>query len=275
MANLMRTPPACDSKNTPQANKRLRTDPPREHTVPPSSDDDVNQTTLNRMFDMMMVQFTETKHLIDTVRDELSDINGKIDAVKTELQGDIKSFKDECAAKFQHHDTALDSLKLRINSVTQNIGTLENRNELVISGIPFQNDENLGTIFNSICKHLAILVPNTPIGKRRMRTSNENDKNGLIVLEFALKTTRDEFYRAYLRKRDLKLRHIGLDSDRRAYINESLTLQSRKVKMAALRLKKDGKLVSVYTKLGVVVVKHTVNGPPIEIRSEEELNVFV
>lgn len=273
MANLMRTPPANESKNTPYANKRSRIDyPSAVDPIDTLNDGSVDQITLNGMMQMMMAQFTETKNLIDIVRSEVSEINGKIDAVKSELQNEIKSLKDECAAKFQHNDAALDSLKEKINSVGSNISTLENRNELIITGIPYQTNENLSTLLRGICNHLALNETITQLAEtRRMKTGDRTDGNSLIVVEFALKTTRDEFYRAYLRKRDLTLRHLGLDSDRRVYINESLSLETRKVKVAALRLKKDGRLTSVYTRQGVVFVKRSVNGPPVAIRSEEEL----
>lgn len=109
---------------------------------------------------------------------------------------------------------------------------------------------------------------------RRLKSGSKTNADGLIVAEFALKSTRDEFYSAYLQKRDLKLRHIGLDSDRRVYINESLTIEARKLKSAALHLKKSGKLSSVYTKHGVVYIKPAANGPTIEIQSERDLDKY-
>lgn len=97
------------------------------------------------------------------------------------------------------------------------------------------------------------------VGTRRIEPGPNSDRDGLIVVEFALKAARDEFCGAYLRERNLKLRHIGLDSDRRVNINESLTTETLKLKSAAqhLNLKKMGKLTYVYTKLGVVHVKPT------------------
>lgn len=277
MANVTRSPPALGSNRTPQVNKRSRTDYPLSETlISAHSDGNANQTSINNMMNLMMAQFTETKQLIDAVRTELGEINGKIDAVKTELQNDITSLKKECAAKFQHNDAVLDSLKQRVNSVTQNISALENRNELIISGIPYQSGENLNNVVEAICTHLSLKKSTALLTEtRRMTTGSRTDGNGLIVLEFALKQTRDEFYSAYLRKRDLRLRHVGLDSDRRVYINESLAGEARKAKTAAIRLKRDGKLAAVYTKLGFVYVKRTVDGPSIAIRSEGDLNEFL
>lgn len=222
-----------------------------------------------------MQQFTETRELIATVRSEIHDVNIKIDTVKTELQCDIKAVRDEYAAKFSQHDTALASLHERVDIVTQKIGALGNRNELIISGIPYRTGENLDSMLKAIGRHLQVKETSTLMAEsRRMISGRNSDTTGLIVVEFAIRATRDEFYSAYLRKRDLKLRHIGLDSDRRIYINESLTIEARKLKSRALHLKKEGRLTSVYTKQGVLYVKPATNESSVVIQSERDLNEY-
>ncbi|XP_062550476.1 uncharacterized protein LOC134215274 [Armigeres subalbatus] len=271
MASMQRTPPTASSiaNNTPSANKRLRSD--WESNVPQADDEDVQSVSLEGIMRTMMKQFAETRQLIDTVR---SEINNQIVAVKTELKCDIESLKVECTEKFQQQDAALESLEKRVDNVSQTLGALANRNELIISGIPFQNDERLNTVLEDISKHLDINRSSLLAAARRMAPSSSSDKNSLFVVEFALKSTRDQFYSAYLRKRDLKLKHIGMDSDRRIYINESLTVEARNLKSAALNLKKAGKLTSVYTKHGVVHVKSATGGPFNTVRSEDELDKF-
>lgn len=271
---VQRTPPAGSSKTTLLATKRQRTDDQdRLRMFSAESNVNTNSITLEGMLQTMMQQFVETRQLIDTVRSEIMDVNSKIDSVKQELQSDMKSVKDEFAAKFQYHDKSLDSLNSRVDGMSQKIGALQYRNELIISGIPFQNGENLQSMLKEIGKHLAVTDTISPMARtRRMKSGSDSDSDGLIVVEFAMKATRDEFYSAYLCKRDLKLKHIGLDSDRRIYINENLTMEVRKLKSAALHRKKAGKLTSVYTKDGIVHVKHAVGGPPIAIQSVEELD---
>lgn len=232
-----------------------------------------SSSTLDGMMKTIMQQFSETRKLIETMRSEVGE---KIDAVKAELKSDIQSVKDECAAKFQSNEAAMEVLNKRVDSVHQKIGALENRNELIISGIPFQNGENLNATIKIIGKQLAVREATTQMAEaRRMMNRNQKDGDSLIVVEFPLRSTRDEFYSAYLRKRDLKLRHLGLDSDRRVYINESLHIDARKVKSAALRLKKAGKLAMVYTKQGIVYVKCAADGPSTEIYSEDELKKYL
>lgn len=278
MSSLQRTPPAFSgvNNNTPLTNKRLRTDEQSwENAVSAKCDVASNPKTMEDLMRTMMQQFAETRELITTVRSEIHDVHIKIDTVKMELQSDIASVKNEYATKFQQHDSALESLNRMVDCVSQKVGALENRNELIISGIPFQTGEDLNSTLNAISRHLEVKDTSALVAKtRRITSASNSDRTGLILVEFALKSSRDEFYSAYLRKRDLKLKHLGLDSDRRVYINESLTTEQRKLKSTALHLKKAGKLVSVYTKQGIVYVKAAANGPPIEINSERELASF-
>lgn len=273
---MQRTPPAADESinNTPHtSNKRLRVDDQGWKKSPSAeSDKNENSITLEGMMKTMMEQFSATRLLIDTVRSEIKDVNNKIDTVKNELKSDIKAVKEECAAKFQHHDAVLDTINKRVDGLSHSCGFLEKRNELIISGIPSRTGENLDATLKEIGRYLAMRDAENLMAKTRRMNSGKNDVDGLVVVEFALKTTRDEFYSAYLRKRDLKLRHIGLDSDHRVYINESLTIEARKLKSAALHRKKAGKLAMVYTKQGVVYVKAAVTGPSIAVQSEVDLD---
>ena len=157
--------------------------------------------------------------------------------------------------------------------MSQTVGALQNRNELIVSGVPFRVGGNLNEVLRHIGKHLGV-SDNINAEPRRMKSSSNLDRDGLTVVEFGLKTTRDDFYSAYLHKRDLKLKHIGVDSDRRIYVNESLTVEARKLKSMALHLKKAGKLASVYTKQGIIHVKATAGGPAIVIQSADDLEKY-
>lgn len=125
MSNLQKTPPRTVN-NAP--NKRLKRDE--------EGDTDI---TLNSAVNMLMSQFRETREMIDDFR---KDINNKIDAVKTELEGklnlvtqEIGSFKLERAAKFGSNDVALSTMHERVDQLSHTIGNLQNRSELIISGV--------------------------------------------------------------------------------------------------------------------------------------------
>lgn len=203
-------------------------------------------------------------------------ISGKIDSVKAELQGqldavsrDISAIKADCAANFETNDRALRVLDERVDAISQEIGGLANRNELIVSGIPYTKNEDLLAYFRAMWKHVGLHEQSTAaVDIRRL---NKTQSDGIILLQFALKNNRDDFYSGYLRQRDLQLCHLGINSSRRVYINENLTVTMRKIKAAALRLKKEGKLSSVFSKLGVVYVKRPDDQQPVAVNSEEHL----
>lgn len=241
---------------------------------------DGNSLTLDSAVHMLMKQFNETKLLIDEMRTE---INSKIDAVKNELEGkltvvsnDINSLKAECASKFQTSNAMINGLTVRVDEISSAMDNLGNRNELILSGIPYLRGEDLMKHFSAICMQLGIDERSTPsVDIRRLKSGAMNDGDiSLVLVQFALRNLRDDFYSAYLRKRDLQLNHLGINSTRRVYVNENLAAVPRKIKVAAVRLKKAGKLASVYTKNGTVIVKSTTAAQPIVINSEEQLNQF-
>ncbi|KAL1396538.1 hypothetical protein pipiens_002661, partial [Culex pipiens pipiens] len=220
--------------------------------------DDGVSAKLDAAVKMFMEQFTETKTMIHEMR---TDLNKKIETIKTDLEGkleavskDITSLRSDCATKFLQTDANVDALNDRLDGVSHAIDSLERCDDLIVSGVPFVEGEDLPAYFTAMLKHVGLdgsVPPSVDIRRLYSRSPNGSD-GSFIKIQFALRNARDDFYYAYLGKHDLKLCHLGIDSTRRVYVNESLTDAARKVRAAAIRLKKDGKLSSVYTKRGVV-----------------------
>lgn len=265
--SLHRTPPGSATKtNFP---KRVRSDDETDNNVPQT-------LTLAAVLQAMNDQFEKTFTRMEEIN---INISRKIDTVKAELDGkleavmhDINTFKADCTTKLKVNENALCSLSERVDGISQEIGSLENRNELIVSGIPYMKDENLMAYFKAMWKQIGMQENIPSVDLRRLSSSTKSD--GLIVVQFALRNNRDDFYSRYLQKRDLKLCHLSIDSPRRIYINENLTITARKLKAAALRLKKAGKLSSVYTRLGTVMVKRSADQQPVAIHSEQHLDQF-
>lgn len=225
--------------------------------------------SLNSAVQMLLAQFKQTNAKIDN-------LNGKLDDVKSELatvSNDVQTLKVECAERFRVTDHALHSVNKKVDHLQHAVANVANRGELTIQGIPYAVGENLEAYFKAICRRLA--VRESPTHIRRIKPRNQMANNGgLIVVEFSLLNDRNDFYSAYLKNHELKLRDVGLNSDARIYINENLTLTARKLKVLALNLKRSGKLSSVFTKQGIVHVKRTSDDPPVPIHEEGDLTVF-
>lgn len=211
---------------------------------------------------------------------QINGISRKIDSIKTELEGrlnnvidDISSIKQECAAKFQCYDAVIHALDEKVEVISQEIGNLANRNDLIVSGIPMVKEEDLSAHFEAMWTHVGLRECATPpVDIRRLKSGAKNEST--ILLQFALRNHRDDFFSNYLRQRDLRLCHLGIDSQRRVYVNENLTVGGRRLKAAALRLKKARKLSSVHSNLGTIYVRGTNDQSPIAIFNEEQLKPF-
>lgn len=243
------------------------------------SSNDGKPFTLEAAVEMLMLQFAQTRMIIKNFRE---DINNQINSIKinldrklTALQQDVHSLKTDYAVKFSNQDATLSQLNERVDQIMHTAAALENRNELIISGIPYVSGENLDTHFEAMCRTLELseCSSSSPLVNSRRIKTGQNESDSLICLEFAFQAERDKFFSAYLRKRNLTLRHLGLGSNRRVYINEHLTAEARKVKSAALRLKRAGKLTSVYSRGGVVHVRRSERGPPVAVWSPLQLQL--
>lgn len=267
--------------NTSPIVSEIKTNPVKRGRSDDDSDDGTPKpVTLEDLMDAMTKQFKLTQERIDAVNTTITE---KIECVKAELDDkldavsrDIASFKDECAARFTVNEGALQTLNEQVDGISQEIGGLEKRNELIVSGVPFLPDENLAAYFKAMWKHVGLeetQIP--PVDVRRLNTSNSSEKNGLIMLQFALRNHRDDFYSGYLQKCSLQLSHLGIDSTRRVFVSENLTFAARQIKRAALRLKEAGKLSSVFTKLGIVFVKRRKDQQAVAISTESQLSSFL
>lgn len=226
--------------------------------------------TLESVMTMLSKRFDETNQNIDTSKDEL---NNKLDSIKKDLQKQIMSVEQNFSALKAACDDEHRSLSSRIDQATESVQRLENRAELIVAGIPFITNENLRDYILHIAETIGFDCDRVShIHCKRLRSGNLPDGSEcFILLQFSVVCLRDEFYSKYLSKRDLKLSHIGFSSDRRIYINENLTVNARAIKRAALKLRRENKLAAVSTKLGVVQVKKTANGPSMSVASIDQL----
>lgn len=171
---------AMSTSRTPPSSIKINNVAKRSRTADGDIDASGDSVTLDAAVRMLMDQFTETKTLIDKMR---SEINTRIDTVKTELEGklevvsnDIQSLRTECAGNFQNYDATLNGLDGRVDAISSTLDNLENRNELIISGIPYLNGEDLQGHFMAMWKRLGIDERTRPVVDiRRLKSGPIND----------------------------------------------------------------------------------------------------
>lgn len=233
---------------------------------------------------------TAARNEVTTIRDCINPRGGPLLEEKLDkLLDNVVKIKADMHQKIDRLSRRIDQIRL---DVQLNIDTTDRavcNNVLELVGIPYRKDENLQLYFRQICLLLGYSEANIPLvdirrkradrtldkteptaavstaanrshqTARSTRKRGEQSEDGLdcaiIVIEFVFKTIRDAFYRAYLKKRTVCLADIGLDSDRRIYVNETLTRMNQKLKSAALKKKREGLLHAVYTVDGEIFVQ--------------------
>lgn len=199
---------------------------------------------------LMEEKFNTIESKIDTCKSDLEERIGGIELKLADL-------RDECNSSVKNIAVTVDALRHDLDFTTEGINRLGRSQDILISGVPYLQNENLLGLFRNMGNALGYKDNHLPMVSLRRMARDPITPGTMppIVCQFALKNVRDEFYRSYLNLRSLSLRNFGFDSDNRVYINENLTEQARQIRSEALKLKKNGKLLRVYSRDGVVFVK--------------------
>ncbi|EDS26934.1 conserved hypothetical protein [Culex quinquefasciatus] len=209
-----------------------------------------------------------------SIDDLWSKIEAKLDNFKQDLdkridglEDSLAAFKTECGISGVRHD---------VDRANASIGRVEKANELIISGVPYQQNENLVAMFGFIVTRLGCDESKIPLASlaRLAKSPIAVGSTPPIICEFALRADRNAFYASYLNHRDLNLSHIGFQNTNRIYVNENLTKEDREIRAAALRLKKEGKVQKVYSRNGIVYAKGRGNAPAEPCPTLDHLAVF-
>lgn len=189
------------------------------------------------------------------------------------LRAEVQQIKTECSSEIRSLSDTVKEVANDVRSNKQRILVGERINDLLLSGVPYNSSEDLLSHVSKIANALGFDEANVPLiyAKRLARSPIAAGATPPIILQFAFKLARDEFYSRYLSSRNLSLAHLGFDVDKRIFINENLTEEMRRVKALAVKMKKSGKLVSVYTRNGTVFIKTSQNAAAKPIFSEDKL----
>lgn len=196
--------------------------------------------------------------MMNMVREFTVEINKAVESSISRLKAEFTSLHAHYEAKLKLVEHRMEQLNTSLQMALSTNERAANQNKLLIFGIPATPDENLSDHFSSVCSHLGYQNDHHPIahltrlpGSKRTPRGNEP-----VLIDFAMLGQRREFFSKYLRTRTLALKHLGFATDGRIFINEFLPPSSREVLSTARRMKREGKLMKVYTRNGVI---HAVN----------------
>lgn len=213
--------------------------------------------TENRLLNEMDKRFCEIREEMNDITERVSKLETVVDEIEI-LKNQIKDLKIQSIK----HSNSLVACDLRIN------------------GIPFNIDENLHNMFDSICKTIKIPTPPIQSIHRLQNKNNKNEENspdGVIIAKFTTPFDKNFFLKSLniykkVNKVNLKLNIIGFDSNNDFYIHENLTNGNYKIYREAVKLKKQNTLQSAYIFRGLVYIKRLSTDNPICIENLDVLN---
>lgn len=239
------------------------------------SRDDLDRTdedqieSLNDLFSRMQSMFDNTNKRIDSCK---ADLQAEI----TTLRNDVHQFKVECTSNINELSTSITKMRTYVHQNSERIRAAEKSNDLILAGVPYVSNEDVSILIRKVSIALGYTEQDLPLlySQRLAKVPIANGATPPIVLQFAFKLARDNFYRRYLSVRNLSLIHIGFNVDKRIYINENMTDEARRIKGKAISLRRSGKLHAVFTKDGCVFIKPTPDDEAVMVRSLDELETF-
>lgn len=236
-------------------------------------------------------------------------LDNKIDGVKSELMEQMAAISASVDAKLERKASVTDVDNLRKdvrllqtqqNSTEATLDRIEREsllNRLIVSGIPYTNQEDPKSIINKIittigCREMRFNVyrakprnsnvtafsPNnhlTPSSLASSSTGNvaatNDSRNNFVlpkvaaptmILRFESTDERYEFYHHYLKFKALNLTHIGFNTPQRIFVNELLTKRNTAILLLVRKLKYSGKISKYYTSRGIIFITRTTDDEP-------------
>lgn len=150
----------------------------------------------------------------------------------------------------------IECLKQQLSSVTQQRAAPDIVADAIAFGVPYTEGENLKSIFNQICLSIDFMSPQIrDIFRTKPSTAT---LNSAIVIKFHSPLDRNRTLRAfgdYRRRMKSTASLSAIGTEGKFHIYESLSKENRRLLQEAIKLRRERKLLSVYTMRGCVHVK--------------------
>ncbi|KAJ6634662.1 hypothetical protein Bhyg_13239 [Pseudolycoriella hygida] len=278
-----------DSVDKPPNRKRTRAGNKSDD----SGSDDFNNNVemllleLSKKMDGLSTQMTENVNSVREIDAKLTikidcTLSDKVNAVKEEAESRLANFSTTVDSRFEDIARKMNYLhagngpvvtevasitvaewKFQTESRLDKMERLSLSNELVITGIPFNQGENSSDIVGDIVNVLNCnFKPNdfsaiyrVPPKKNQRNRSRGNVTSTPIIIRFYFEDAKQHFMSSYFKKKGLNLADIGFKTSSRIYINESLTKLNREIFNSAAQAKRLQKLHKYFTRRGLVYVQ--------------------
>lgn len=256
-------------------------------TMPNSVPDNQNKPVT---FDeIVLLLSNQTKSLQESIQTELTtmrnEINAKLEEKLNQMNEKIEIVKANVQSQLDVMKTDIANIQNQPSNNDDDYMRFAKSSELKIKGIEHSTHENLSGIIASIANMVGFDINNpinTPTIVRPYKLNpitKTRTPAPIVIVKFIANHIRDEFYSLYLGKfagkQQFMSEHIGLPPGNRIIIGESLTQSNYSIFYTASQLKREGKLVQVFTQKGLVHIRMNKMDKPTAIRSIRQLELLL
>lgn len=220
----------------------------------------------------------KTKRIsLNTIYDLLintkTELSEKIDAAIGDLSNKLATVTKTCNDRYSCVNENLNSINKRLDRMENTLDFYERSYkscEVLVRGIPMVANETFDLLkdyFVKMCDATGTQIQSTdivaayrllPAGKRILNGASTTS-SFLLVYRLASKQCKEKFMASYFQRKTLCLKDIGFETSSRIFCNDHLSSRSHAIFRAALKLKLENVVNSVFTLKGFVFVRKTGN----------------
>ena len=217
---------------------------------------------------------------LTTKMDKLSDMEKELNDVKKSITYVSNSF-DEFKNQIQGLKNENNDLRQQLAKSTRELDDLQQytrRNNLEITGIPHEEDEDTDNIVVKLAATLGVNISSSDIdiSHRLPRKHNHQVRNqpspAPIIVKFVRRSLRNYIYSARKHLRGVSTRDVGFQSNNRIYINENLTPANKQLFYQANQRRKEGNWKFIWTNNCKIFTRKNTGDPPICISTSSDLD---
>lgn len=218
---------------------------------------------------MLRKAVDEVKHHLTTIHKQQTEFQTSMDFFSDKVD-EMKNITDVLAT----HDKRITKNESELDKLNANVDQIQcqlQANDIVINGVPFQQDEQLEKTVLIISGKLDVEMSATEIlSTFRLKKNTTNS----FVVTLSTRQKKDALIKSARAKRGLTTEDIGLSADTKTkiFINEHLTAIGRKLFFKAKQFKIENKFKYVWTKDNKIFLKFSDDSKVIRVMPDTDFS---
>lgn len=229
---------------------------------------------LDKLFSEMQYFREETKSLGVSI----NSTHEKIEELSIYVKGQLADDVNKCVGEVDKLKQENINLKKEVVDLKQELSAVQQysrANCVDIQGVPESAGENILEIVRLVARAIRFTLGDEMVDAvHRLRGSDGSSRPRGIILKFVRRLDCDEFLRLARVKKVFSASELGVVSESKVFINQSMTQENRLIMAAARSAVRDGHFKFVWFRSGKVLVRSDTGQPAIHITSRDHLRTL-